>query len=33
MFPRFAALIFGVVASACFFVTGLKYRLRRLRST
>jgi eukaryotic-like serine/threonine-protein kinase len=33
MFPRFAPLIFGVVASACFFVTGLKYRLRRLRST
>jgi hypothetical protein len=31
-FPRFAPLIFGVVASACFFVTGLKYRLRRLRS-
>ena len=32
LFPRFAPLIFGVVASACFFVTGLKYRLRRLRS-
>jgi hypothetical protein len=32
-FPRFAPMIFGVVASACFFVTGLKYRLRRLRST
>jgi hypothetical protein len=32
-FPRFAPLIFGLVASACFFVTGLKYRLRRLRST
>jgi serine/threonine-protein kinase len=31
-FPRFAPLIFGAVASACFFVTGLKYRLRRLRS-
>jgi eukaryotic-like serine/threonine-protein kinase len=31
-FPRFAPLIFGVVASTCFFVTGLKYRLRRLRS-
>jgi serine/threonine-protein kinase len=31
-FPRFAPLIFGVIASACFFVTGLKYRLRRLRS-
>jgi eukaryotic-like serine/threonine-protein kinase len=32
MFPRFAPLIFGIVAAACFFVTGLKYRLRRLRS-
>jgi serine/threonine-protein kinase len=32
-FPRFAPLIFGVVAAVCFFVTGLKYRLRRLRST
>jgi hypothetical protein len=32
LFPRFAPLIFGVVASGCFFVTGLKYRLRRLRS-
>ena len=31
-FPRFAPVIFGVVAAACFFVTGLKYRLRRLRS-
>jgi len=31
-FPRFAPLIFGVVAAACFFLTGLKYRLRRLRS-
>jgi serine/threonine-protein kinase len=27
--PRFAPLIFGVVAGACFFVTGLKYKLRR----
>ena len=25
-------IIFGVVASACFFTTGMKYRLRRLRS-
>ena len=33
LFPRFAPIIFGVVASACFFVTGLKYRLRRLRSS
>jgi serine/threonine-protein kinase len=32
-FPRFAPLIFGVIAAACFFLTGLKYRLRRLRST
>jgi serine/threonine-protein kinase len=31
-FPRFAPLIFGVVAAACFFMTGLKYRLRRLKS-
>jgi hypothetical protein len=32
-FPRFAPIIFGVVAAACFFATGMKYRLRRLRST
>jgi len=25
--------IFGAVASTCFFVTGWKYRLRRLRSS
>jgi serine/threonine-protein kinase len=31
--PRFAPLIFGAVASTCFFVTGWKYRRRRLRST
>jgi serine/threonine-protein kinase len=31
-YPRFAPIIFGAVASACFLVTGLKYRLRRLRS-
>jgi serine/threonine-protein kinase len=31
-FPRFAPLIFGVVAAVCFFVTGLKYRIRRQRS-
>jgi serine/threonine-protein kinase len=30
-FPRFAPIIFGVVAGGCFFVTGLKYRLRRRR--
>jgi eukaryotic-like serine/threonine-protein kinase len=32
MFPRFAPIIFGVVAAACFFAAGLKYRLRRLRT-
>lgn len=33
-FPRYAPAIFGIVASACFFATGLKYyRLRNLRST
>jgi serine/threonine-protein kinase len=32
-YPRYASLIFGAVASACFFVTGWKYRIRRLRST
>jgi hypothetical protein len=31
-YPRFAPLIFGAVASAGFFATGLKYRLRSLRS-
>jgi serine/threonine-protein kinase len=31
-YPRFAPMIFGAVASACFFATGLKYRLRSLRS-
>lgn len=30
-FPRFAPLIFGMVAAACFFITGLKYKLRRQR--
>jgi len=30
LIPRFAPIIFGVVASAGFFVTGLKYRLRQL---
>ncbi|QEH37808.1 Serine/threonine-protein kinase PknB [Aquisphaera giovannonii] len=29
-FPRFGPLIFGVVAAACFLVTGLKYRRRRI---
>jgi eukaryotic-like serine/threonine-protein kinase len=32
-YPRFAPMIFGAVASGCFFATGLKYRLRSLRST
>jgi serine/threonine-protein kinase len=31
-YPRFAPLIFGSVAAACFLATGLKYRLRSLRS-
>jgi serine/threonine-protein kinase len=31
-FPRFAPLIFGVVAGTCFFITGWKYKLRRQRS-
>jgi len=30
-YPRFAPLIFGIVAASCFFVTGLKYKLRRQR--
>src|SRR5579875_4181615 len=30
-YPRFAPWIFGAVASARFFATGLKYRLRSLR--
>jgi hypothetical protein len=32
-FPRFAPLIFGMVAAACFFVTGLKFKLRRQQRT
>ena len=31
-FPRFAPIIFGAVASACFFATGIKYRLRHLHA-
>jgi eukaryotic-like serine/threonine-protein kinase len=31
-FPRFAPMIFGIIVSACFFATGMKYRLRSLRS-
>lgn len=30
--PRFAPLIFGTVAAACFFTTGLKSHLRRVRA-
>jgi serine/threonine-protein kinase len=30
-YPRYAPLIFGFVAAACFFWTGLKYHLRYLR--
>ncbi len=32
LYPRFAPLIFGVVAAGCFFATGLKYHLRRRRA-
>jgi eukaryotic-like serine/threonine-protein kinase len=31
-FPRFAPIIFGVVAASCFFTTGLQAFLRRRRS-
>jgi eukaryotic-like serine/threonine-protein kinase len=31
-FPRFAPLIFGLVAAACFLISGLKYRNRRQTS-
>ena len=30
-FPLYAPIIFGLIAGACFFVTGLKYKLRRQR--
>ena len=30
-FPRYAPIIFGLVAGVCFFVTGLKYKLRKQR--
>ena len=30
-FPRYAPIIFGLIAGACFFVTGLKYKLKRQR--
>ncbi len=30
-YPRFAPIIFGSFAAACFFATGLKYKLRRQR--
>jgi serine/threonine-protein kinase len=32
VWPRFGLSVFGFVAAACFFVPGLKYHLRRLRS-
>jgi serine/threonine-protein kinase len=32
LWPRFAPLTFAVVASACFFVTGLQAHLRRSRT-
>jgi serine/threonine-protein kinase len=31
-FPRFAPIVFGVVAASCFFATGLKYHLRHLQA-
>jgi hypothetical protein len=31
-FPRFAPIIFGLVAASCFLATGLKYHVRHLRS-
>jgi serine/threonine-protein kinase len=30
-FPRYAPMIFGLAGGACFFITGLKYKLRRQR--
>ncbi len=32
-YPRFAPMIFGVVAAGCFFLTGWKYRVRRSRAS
>ncbi len=32
MFPRYAPIIFGGVASGCFLITGIKYHLRYLRT-
>jgi len=31
-FPRYGITIFGLVSGACFFIPGLQYHLRRLRS-
>lgn len=31
-FPRYAPLLFGIVAGLCFFTTGLKYHLRSRRT-
>ena len=32
IFPKYGITIFGVVSGACFFIPGLQYHLRRLRS-
>lgn len=31
IFPRYAHLVFGVVAAACFFIPGYKFHRRRRR--
>ena len=31
-FPKYAPLIFGLLAASCFFATGLKFHLRHLRA-
>ena len=32
LFPAAGIALFGLVSAACFFATGLRYRLRRLRA-
>ena len=32
LFPAVGIALFGLVSAACFFATGLRYRLRRLRA-
>ena len=32
LYPTFGIALFGLVSAACFFATGLRYRLRRLRA-